>query len=378
MAENQEHLSLGIPRHAHLLDWIEERKTKQGFETLSDYFNSIKTDIEEALTLIDGVERYSPSSISQLLQVSKDKNFPIPVMIHQDQKIAFINHAAEDMAGIEFAKSVIGQSIFSYLPVADHPKMMERMGYLMNTGVSADPVKQTILLPGGGEIEVMLYGFLTTYQARPAIQILFWELEEDLRELREKQEQLRVSECLNDALLLLISDEEEEKVFPELLKIACSGFRADKVKLFQNFTGQHNALFGRHMHEWSEITKSYHPRDERYQFFYYQQYGFSRWEEILSAGDCIAEPVSHMPDSEQAVLLPVNIYSVLAAPIVVDQQFWGFISVDDCQNPRHWTTFEQSILKSLGLAISGYIQRRQSSRRTFEAEKAMHKAQEIG
>lgn len=378
MTENRDHLSLGIPRHSHLLDWIEERKVKQGFDTLSDYFNSIKTDIEEALTLIDGIERYSPSSITQLLQVSKDKNFPIPVMIHQDQKIAFINHAAEDMAGMEFATSIIGQSIFSYLPVTDHPKMIERMGHLVKTGVSADPVKQVILLPGGGEMEVMMYGFLTTYQAKPAIQILFWEIGEDVRELRAKQEQLRLSECLNDALILLISDEEEEKVFPHLLKIACSGFRADKVKLFQNFKGQNQELFGRHIYEWSEKDNTYVSFDEKYQFFYYKKFGFSRWQEVMSMGECLAEPVAHMPDSEQLVLNQAGIHSVLAAPILVDQQFWGFISVDDCDNPRYWTTFEQSILKSLGLAISGYIQRRESSKRAGSAEIAMHKAQEIG
>ena len=378
MAENPYRKALGIPRHAHLLDWIEERRQKRGCSSLEDYFGSIKEDIEEALTLIDGIERFSPSSISQLLQVSKDVNFPIPVLIHQDDKVAFVNHAVEELAGSSLAKGILGKSIFSFIPKSDHHKMIERIGHLARTGVSADPVTQVFLLPDGTEIEVMLYGFLTTYQAKPAIQIMFWQLGEDQVLLNQKQAQLRITECLNEALIQLISDEEEDVVFPKLLEIVCTGFQADRVTVFRNVSTDDNNIFANHLYEWTESKQLHEVNNPKYQFFDYHKEGFERWLKIFSAGECLAHPIMEMPEHEQVVLQEAGISSILAAPILIDQELWGFISVVDLNHPREWDSNELSVLKSLGLAVSGYIQRRASTKRARNAEKAIQKAQEIG
>ena len=84
------------------------------------------------------------------------------------------------------------------------------------------------------------------------------------------------------------------------------------------------------------------------------------WAERLSVGECINGIVRNMSPKEQKQLLPQGVVSILVAPVMFRDEFWGFIGFDDCQQERIWDQTEAGILKSAGMLIASAIQRQQT------------------
>ena len=90
---------------------------------------------------------------------------------------------------------------------------------------------------------------------------------------------------------------------------------------------------------------------------------FLQWYETLASGQPISNLAPNFPIHQQEILAAHNIVSVLLVPILIANEFWGFIGFDDCHNQRHWTANEQSILDTAAASIGNVI----VHRRTMDA-----------
>ncbi len=378
MSLSKQHEQHKTPRHAHLLEWIHERTSQLDLQSLEQYFLFLKDHPNEAFPLIDAIERYSPSSISQLIQASKDENFPVPVLIHQEQKVAFINKATLELGGLSDSHDIIGHHILSFIPKEDHELMTSRMMHLIKTGVSSDPIAQRIRFPGGTEKTVIIYGMLTTFEDKPAVQIFFQQVSKPETKALEKEQQLSLSEGLNKALIQLVSDEKTEIVIPSVMNIARESFEADRVYIFKNFLASGNVLFTAQKYELVDQDVTSQIDNEDLEFVSYDEMGFQRWATVLGGGDSIYGNVDSLPECEQELLLSQDIKSILIVPIITNEIFWGFLGLDACKWQRPWSAFERSTLKSLGLAIGGYMTRMGSLDEKEASDTALQKAQELG
>jgi signal transduction histidine kinase len=91
-----------------------------------------------------------------------------------------------------------------------------------------------------------------------------------------------------------------------------------------------------------------------------RDFHLERWYKKLSAGEIINETVSQLPPDEQAIIEHFKIRSLLHVPIVVAQQFWGFISLTDLYVEREWTEAEIGALQTMAASIGAAIQRHQT------------------
>lgn len=89
--------------------------------------------------------------------------------------------------------------------------------------------------------------------------------------------------------------------------------------------------------------------------------GFRRWHKAFLTGKAIAGPIREFPPTERQVLAAQQILSVLVVPILMDQEFWGFIGFDDCRSERRWTTEEETILRTMAASIGGAISRKRTA-----------------
>ena len=96
---------------------------------------------------------------------------------------------------------------------------------------------------------------------------------------------------------------------------------------------------------------------------------FTRWYETLSQGKPIEGIVRLFPPAERALLEPQGILSLLATPIMVDGQFWGFIGFDDCTSERDWSDNTRSILITLASSLGSAIARKQVTDQLRQQEK---------
>jgi len=81
------------------------------------------------------------------------------------------------------------------------------------------------------------------------------------------------------------------------------------------------------------------------------------WENMLSSGTVVNGPMDCLPESARVFFAQFDIQSVLIVPIFLKNEFWGFVSFDDCNEKRVFPESEVSILRSWGLLVIGAIQR---------------------
>lgn len=89
----------------------------------------------------------------------------------------------------------------------------------------------------------------------------------------------------------------------------------------------------------------------------YEAAGMGRWASELAAGRTLAGTIDEFPPSEQDLLRPQGILSLVVTPITVAGTPWGFIGFDDCEVSRHWSAAELDILRTAADLVAGAIDR---------------------
>ncbi|MEI6138846.1 MAG: PAS domain S-box protein [Mariniphaga sp.] len=99
--------------------------------------------------------------------------------------------------------------------------------------------------------------------------------------------------------------------------------------------------------------------------------GFNIWVDSLKQNRVICySDIEDIPDKGlKEILLPQNILSILVVPLIVDDQYFGFIGFDDCIDHRKWPEEDIGIIMSLSRIISGTIGRHKAEVALLESEK---------
>ncbi|MDP9329467.1 MAG: EAL domain-containing protein [Actinomycetota bacterium] len=82
---------------------------------------------------------------------------------------------------------------------------------------------------------------------------------------------------------------------------------------------------------------------------------FIRWTEVLGAGEMLIGAVASLPASERRVLQGEDVVSVAVVPITVNDEWWGFVGIDDCVRVRTWTQEEIEAVRALAGAVGGSV-----------------------
>ncbi|WP_235107809.1 EAL domain-containing protein [Acaryochloris sp. 'Moss Beach'] len=61
--------------------------------------------------------------------------------------------------------------------------------------------------------------------------------------------------------------------------------------------------------------------------------------------------------AEQTMLSQENVQSILAVPIIVKNNFWGFVELHDCNDNYHWSDQEEAILRTMATSVSAALER---------------------
>jgi len=70
------------------------------------------------------------------------------------------------------------------------------------------------------------------------------------------------------------------------------------------------------------------------------------WVEKLTSGECINSSVADLSEEAKNLFITRGVVSILAIPVILQDQFWGFVCFDDCRNVRVFSENEESILRS--------------------------------
>ena len=161
----------------------------------------------------------------------------------------------------------------------------------------------------------------------------------------------------------------DEKAFDETLlsgmELIGRGIEADRVQIWQNeiINGELHFV---HKYEWlSDTGKQKAPVPIGLNFSYRQ---VPEWNEMFHRGEYINAPLSEMSQDDLDFLSIYEILSIVNIPLFLQEQFWGFFSVDDCCRERRFTEEEIDILRSASLMMASAVNRHAQVAEMLKAE----------
>jgi diguanylate cyclase (GGDEF)-like protein/PAS domain S-box-containing protein len=125
---------------------------------------------------------------------------------------------------------------------------------------------------------------------------------------------------------------------------------ADRAYLFQNVRDPQGRLWMNLRAEWDApgIRQIFDDPDNHLHPY---APAFTRLINLFWRGEVLAELVRAAPDAERTVRESEGVRSVLAVPVFMHDEWWGYIGFDDCTDERVWTDIEIDALR----AVAGHL-----------------------
>ena len=180
-----------------------------------------------------------------------------------------------------------------------------------------------------------------------------------IRDLREYKQMINKIEqrdnllnTMNQTAVMLLAAENEGNMTASILKgmeLLGRAVDVDRVRIWQNEIIDDTLNFV-HKYEWlSEIgqQKKLIPIDAKIPYSSTPQ-----WADRFLRGEHINSTFSKLPQSDRDFLHPHGIQSIVIIPLFLQDNFWGFFSLDDCRKERIFPEEDIDILRSGGLLIT--------------------------
>ncbi len=156
-----------------------------------------------------------------------------------------------------------------------------------------------------------------------------------------------------------LRDEAWHDRIEEVLERLGRAVRTSRAYLFQNIRGPDGRLWMDLRAEWDAagIRQIF---DDPINHLHPFAPDFSRWIEVLGRGEPILGAVDGLPECERRVLSSEDVGSVLAVPLTVGSEWWGFIGFDDARQARVWTDVEVDALRAASGSLGAAIERQRA------------------
>ncbi len=192
----------------------------------------------------------------------------------------------------------------------------------------------------------------------------------DITQQKEAEEDLRRRDAILGAVgsvaqrFLKAASWEDASI--EALGQIGAATEVSRVYVYENMpAGEHLAATSRS--EWlAEGTEPSEPAPPEAPWSYDPD--FHRWQESLGRGDVVYGTIDAFPASERVHLERERIRSLAVVPIFVDDDWWGYMGLEDCVEARRWTPQELDALHAAADILGTAIGRQRAARRLAEAE----------
>jgi PAS domain S-box-containing protein len=158
------------------------------------------------------------------------------------------------------------------------------------------------------------------------------------------------------------------------MEMICQSVDADRVFLWKNIVKDDGSLHYKQMYTWSRSEYAIEEDSPEYSY----DIAMPTWKDQLFDGKSINGPLDTLSGYNPESFSIYTQQSILIVPLFLKEEYWGFVSFDDCHSRRWFPEAEEHILRSWGLLVVGAIQRsnimRDLKRAMAEAMKAYAEA----
>jgi hypothetical protein len=193
------------------------------------------------------------------------------------------------------------------------------------------------------------------------------KVEDSGRELVRQDKLLHV---VNDAASILLASDPErfENALKRCLEMMARCVDIDRIYIWKNHV-RDGMLYYSQVYEWKEGAGLIQDRDHSSMEFSYRK-SIPEWESKLAGKQCVSGPVRLLSATERERLAPYGILSILVIPVFLQDEFWGFVSFDDCRKERDFPEAEKGILRSGSLLIANAMMRNEMTQNLMYARES--------
>jgi diguanylate cyclase (GGDEF)-like protein/PAS domain S-box-containing protein len=177
-----------------------------------------------------------------------------------------------------------------------------------------------------------------------------------------------VLEAVAFATERFLRDEAWQDQVDEVLARLALALGVDRAYAFQNVRGPDGRLWMDLRFEWLRDGVGAIFRDAGSHLHPYAP-DFARWIEVLGAGEVVMGSLDELPEAERRILGDEAVRTILAVPVAVGEEWWGFVGFDDTHDARAWASAEVDALRAVALAMGAAVERqRDAEDRRFTAQ----------
>jgi PAS domain S-box-containing protein len=197
----------------------------------------------------------------------------------------------------------------------------------------------------------------------------------DITKRQVVQEALRRREAVLEAVSFaaekFLRDTDWENHIRDILGHLGQAIAACRVNIFENHRNPEGDLLTSQRYEWEGRGTPAHMPDPQLQGMSLKKMGLGHWEDMLPQGQVIWHEVENFSSVEQEFLRIQKIKSILVLPIFVGQEWWGFVTFDDCRRKRSWSSPEVDALLTAADILGTAILHGQSEKALRESEEKL-------
>ncbi len=177
------------------------------------------------------------------------------------------------------------------------------------------------------------------------------DLREQKKMMAEIEQRDYLLQVVNQAADILFRSEPDDfaVTLHKCMGMMAKAIDADRMYLFKNHTTD-GKLYCTQIYEWSENVPSFISSGITTNVSYDER--VPDFKRAYLNGECVNKLVRSTSPESQALLGAQGILSILAVPISVRDQFWGFVGFDNCHSERLFTENQVSVMRSGSMLIA--------------------------
>ena len=163
---------------------------------------------------------------------------------------------------------------------------------------------------------------------------------------------------ISEATKALISTSDDSAGYLEALEVLGRSADVDRVYIYNHKTDvETGELYFSLNYEWASEPSLSQLNNNIVKRVSYQRFEPLHLYDYLRVGLTIKCVVKNLDEKTQEVFIDQSIKSVILVPIMVDDDYWGFIGFDECQRDRIWTDSEESLLVIMAATLGAVVKR---------------------
>ena len=289
------------------------------------------------------------------------------VFLIENGIISFVNRAFSKMIGYEISE-IEGFAFTKFVAPEDVDLVVNNYNLRQEGKPTPASYEWRMLHKDGGKVFVNMTARVINYKGKKASIGTVKDISHQKELEQELLNQKNLFKGVADAANILLTERDFNLAIANTLKSLGQSSDIDRVYIFENDIESSPAdPMMTQKYEWTNGSVSSEINNPDLQNLHYFPM-FESWHPVLKSGGIINSLVKNLNPALRDLLSFQNIKSILLVPIMVKNEFWGFIGFDYCKSDRVWNESEISILKTTAANLGGIIERELARNELIEAK----------